>query len=276
MQKKELAVVIIVCLLLMGAILAILYSGIAFAQGDIRRQDNINTGKPAPYGYCKDILFLDDFDNGLFQWELQGYPSPALDLNRGTPAPSFDNKGDDLYDNYALSRTRFDYAEGLIITFDMFLNDALPLGCWVDGMVRIPRTEGGSGAAVQVSHRVIGEACYGNPPEERGQTYRDFGITNQSGGYEWFTEIGGNADEDLGEWHHYAIVIRPDHYVEFFVDGALRYMSKEPVNQSYQNMPLAIGSRSHPDYGPALIDSIRVYPYSESFDPVHSIKTGDG
>jgi hypothetical protein len=152
----------------------------------------------------------------------------------------------------------------------MFLNDSLPEACWVDGLLRIPRTSGGSGAAVQVSHRVIGEECYGNTPEERGHAYRDFGITNQSGGYEWFTEIGGDSDEDLGEWHHYAIVIRPDHYVEFFVDGKFRYRTREPMNQGYQNMPLAIGSRSHPDFGPALIDSIGVYPYDESFDPAIS------
>jgi len=152
----------------------------------------------------------------------------------------------------------------------MFLNDPLPEGCWVDDLVRIPRTTGGSGAAVQISHRVIGEGCWANPPEERNHSYRDFGITNQSGGYEWFTEIGGDADEDLGEWHHYAIVIRPDHYVDFYVDGSLRYHSQEPVNQSYQGMPLATGSRSHPAYGPALIDSIRVYRYDESFTPAIS------
>ncbi len=216
------------------------------------------------------LIFREDFENGLSGWELIGYPRPGIDPDRGTPAPSFDNHGDDLYDNMAISRTAFNYSEGLIITFDMFLNDSLAEGCWVDGLVRIPRTEGGSGAAVQISHRVIGGACWDNPPEERMHGVRDFGITNSSGGYEWFTEIGGDADEDLGEWHHYAIVILPDHHVEFYVDGTLRYRTKDIMNQSYQDLPLAIGSRSHHVYGPALIDSIRVHRYEEYSDTIFS------
>ncbi len=269
MREKEVVVIIGVCLLIMGVVLAILYSGVLFASADSGTLETLNPGEPARNESGEEILFREDFDRGLSLWELQGSPQPAIDVSQGTPAPSFDNRGDDLYDNMAVSRPVFSYSGGLIIAFDMFLNDSLPDACWVDGLVRIPRTTGGSGAAVQISHRVIGEACYGNPPEERGHAYRDFGITNTSGGYEWFTEIGGDADEDLGEWHHYDIVILPDHYVEFFVDGTLRYRTREPMNQSYQDMPLAIGSRSHPDYGPALIDSIRVYPYSESFDPSH-------
>lgn len=270
MQKNEVVVIIAVCLLIMGAVLSLLYSGLPFASGDSGWPENVNAGEPARDGSREEILFLEDFDNGLSGWELQGYPLPAIDMSSGTPAPSFDNRGDDLYDNMAVSRALFTYPDGLIITFDMFLSESLPEACWVDGLLRIPRTSGGSGAAVQVSHRVIGEACYGNPPEERGHAYRDFGITNRSGGYEWYTEVGGDSDEDLGEWHHYAIVIRPDHYVDFYVDGSLRYHSREPMNQSYQNMPLAIGSRSHPGFGPALIDSIRVYPYHESFNPATS------
>lgn len=274
MPEKESAIIIVICLIILGGIFVFLLSTIPVVTGGgLGKTEASASGTPSCNGSCPGkAIFVEDFDSGLSQWELQGYPLPDINTNQGTPAPSFDNKGDDLFDNMATSRALFTYSDGLIIVFDMFLNDSLPEACWVDGLVRIPRTAGGSGAAVQVSHRVIGDACYGNPPEERGHAYRDFGITNQSGGYEWFTEVGGDSDEDLGEWHNYAIVIRPDHYVDFYVDGSLRYHSREPVNQSYQDMPLAIGSRSHPVYGPALIDSIRVYPYSESFDPADPSK----
>jgi hypothetical protein len=229
------------------------------------------SGQASEEGSLSDgLIFTEDFDSGLTRWELIGYPRPDIAMNQGTPAPSFDNRGDDLYDNMAVSRATFSYSEGLIIAFDMFLNDSLAEGCWVDGLVRIPRTEGGSGAAVQISHRVIGGACWDNPAEEQMHGVRDFGITNSSGGYEWYTEIGGDADEDLGEWHHYAIVIIPDHHVEFYVDGTLRYRTKDTMNQSYQDLPLAIGSRSHPVFGPALIDSIRVYRYEEYSEAIFS------
>jgi len=42
------------------------------------------------------LIFNEDFDSGLSAWELHGHPQPAIDMNRGTPAPSFNNRGDDL------------------------------------------------------------------------------------------------------------------------------------------------------------------------------------
>jgi hypothetical protein len=274
MREKEVVVIVGVCLLIMGVVLAFLYSGLPFVSDDPKRTETLSPVEPDREGPREEILFREDFDGDLSRWELHGHPPPGIDANRGTPAPSFDSRGDDLWDNWAVSRALFTYSDGLIIVFDMFLNDSLPEACWVDGVVRIAGTRGGAGAAVQVSHRIVGNACYGNPPEERNLSYRDYGITNSSGRVVWFTEVGGDSDEDLGEWHRYAIVIRPDHYADFYVDGTLRYHSREPVNQSFQNMPLAIGSRSHPDYGPALIDSIRVYPYSGSFDPAQESEYG--
>jgi hypothetical protein len=67
----------------------------------------------------------------------------------------------------------------------MYLNDSRIDGCWVDGLVRLASEEAGGGSVMQVSYRVSGEACRGNAPEERGHAYRDFGIRNESGAFEW-------------------------------------------------------------------------------------------
>jgi len=207
-----------------------------------------------------DPVYAEDFDQGLSGWTLIGNPQPVIREELGNPPPCFDNRGDDLWDNFAVSNTRFDYSDGLILQCDMYLNDSHIDGCWVDGLFRLASKEGGGGTVMQVSYRVIGEACWGNPPEERGHAYRDFGIVNDSGKFEWDTRI---VDNDLGEWHRYTVVIRPDRIVDFYVDGELAYHSVNKIAVSESRLHLAIGNRSHRDYGPALIDTIRVYSYSE-------------
>ncbi len=206
------------------------------------------------------LLYREDFDHGLSGWTLIGNPQPMIREELGNPPPCFDNRGDDLWDNFAVSTTRFDASKGLILQCDMYLNDSHIEGCWVDGLFRLAREEAGGGAVMQVSYRVIGEACWGNPEDERGYAYRDFGIVNDSGTFEWDTRI---VNEDLGEWHRYTVVIRPDRTVDFYVDGTLAYRTKEKIAVSDSGLFLVIGNRSHRDYGPALIDSIRVYSYSE-------------
>jgi len=206
------------------------------------------------------LIYFEDFDQGLSGWTLIGNPQPVIREDFGNPPPCFDSRGDDLWDNFAVSTTGFDYSDGLILQCDMYLNDSHTDGCWVDGLFRLAREEAGGGAVMQVSYRVIGEACWGNPPEERGHAYRDFGIMNESGKYEWDTRI---ADEDLGEWHRYTVVIRPDRTVDFYVDGELSHRTEQEIVPSDSGLYLVIGNRSHRIYGPALIDTIRVYSYSE-------------
>ena len=206
------------------------------------------------------LIYSEDFDQELSGWTLIGNPQPVIREELGNPPPCFDSRGDDLWDNFAVSTARFDYSDGLILQCDMYLNDSHSEGCWVDGLFRLAREEAGGGAVMQVSYRVIGEACWGNPPEERGHAYRDFGIMNESGTYEFDTRI---ADEDLGEWHRYTVVIRPDHTVDFYADGELAYRTQQEIVPSDSGLYLVIGNRSHRIFGPALIDTIRVYSYSE-------------
>jgi hypothetical protein len=206
------------------------------------------------------LIYSEDFDQGLAGWTLIGNPQPVIREDLGNPPPCFDSRGDDLWDNFAVSNAGFDYSDGLILQCDMYLNDSHIDGCWVDGLFRLAREEGGGGPVMQVSYRVIGEACWGNPPEERGHAYRDFGVMNESGKYEWHTLI---VDDDLGEWHRYTVVIRPDRTVDFYVDGEHAYRTEDKIAPSEPGIYLVVGNRSHRVYGPALIDTIRVYSYSE-------------
>jgi hypothetical protein len=208
-------------------------------------------------------VFEDTFDEGLGKWQRYGYPFPEVRSDMGNPPPSFDSRGDDLYDSYALSSERFNYTDGLILEFDMYVNDTTGEGCWVDGFFCLPRTATGADAVVEVMYRPIGPACWGNPPEQIGHGVYDWFITNESGRYEYKEIIGGPADEDLEEWHTHRIVIHPDGYVDFYRDRELMYRPVNKVSMEYSDVPLKIGARSYPDYGPALIDNVRVYSYDQ-------------
>lgn len=65
-------------------------------------------------------IFEDTFDDGLVKWQRYGYPFPEVRSDRGNPPPSFDSRGDDLYDSYALSHARFNYTNGLILECDIY------------------------------------------------------------------------------------------------------------------------------------------------------------
>jgi hypothetical protein len=113
-------------------------------------------------------IFEDTFDKGLVKWQRYGYPFPEVRSDMGNPPPSFDSRGDDLYDSYALSYARFNYTGGLILECDMYVNDTTADGCWVDGFFSLPRTDTGADAVVEILYRPIGPACWGNPPEQIG------------------------------------------------------------------------------------------------------------
>ncbi len=250
-------------LLILVILPVVLLPGISSVQ---KSEENINSTKTVLIESADNRalpIFEDTFDDGLIKWKRYGYPFPEVRSDMGNPPPSFDSRGDDLYDSYALSYTRFNYTDGLILECDMYVNDTTGEGCWVDGFFCLPRTDTGADAVVEIMYRPIGPACWGNPREQIGHGVYDWFITNESGKYEHKEMIGGPADEDLEEWHTHRIVIHPDGYVDFYRDGELMYRPVNKVSMEYSNVPLKIGTRSYPDYGPALIDNVRVYSYDQ-------------
>ena len=210
-------------------------------------------------------VFEDTFDTGLSNWSRYGYPLPEIRTDMGNPAPSYDCRGDDLYDSFAISHERFNLSGGIIYQVDMYANDTRNEGCWVDAFFRIPRHPEGADALIQIVLRPIGPACWGEAPEEIGHGVYDFFITNESDTYEHHQVIGGPADRDVGDWHRYTIVVGPDLHVEFYRDGRLLFRPQGTLSANYSAVPqpLYIGARSYPDYGPALIDNVRVYSYDQ-------------
>jgi|GEM_PF-4553512 hypothetical protein len=57
--------------------------------------------------------------------------------------------------------------------------------------------------------------------------------------------------------------MKPDRTVDFYVDRDFTYRTEHEIVPPDSGLYLVIGSRSHHGYGPALIDTIRVYSYSE-------------
>lgn len=230
------------------------------------------------------LVFEETFEN-LSQWDLVVFnsaggsdsdPAPTIRNDMGNPVPSFDNRGNSWCGNAAFSKKRFNYSNGLVIEVDLWVRDARYEGCWVTGSFGIASELPGNGYyrgdgvyidndhcdpryAVAIEYSAIGPLCWMDP-EWQGHAWRKYFIITENGGLEMYTEPkGGAADNDLGSWHTYKIKIRPDRYVEFYKDGELVYTTCAKIALNYNNMPIVIGCRSHPSYGPVLHDNVKVY-----------------
>jgi len=196
----------------------------------------------------------------LTQWYLFGNPSPSIETSLGNPSPCFNNNGDSNWHSGAYSKQTFDYSNGLVIESDLFVNDARFTGCWVStvyGIASLIPSETSFGTVVGVYYSAVGPACW-IEPERQGHGHLTYLLINESGQVESHDILGGIADTNLGSWHHYKIVIRPDRYVEFYRDGILDYTSQSRISLNYINMPIVLGERSHSSYGPALHDNVKV------------------
>ncbi len=228
------------------------------------------------------LLFEETFDT-LDNWYLVVYdsaggsasdPAPKLDLNMGNPAPSLDVNGDSWCGDGAYSKQTFDYSNGLIIEWDMYVEDKRFEGCWVGGDFglsdHLPNLSNprGDGAYVDAdrcdtSHvagvylQAVGPLCWGEDSSLTGHAYLLFSILAEDGTPETYEVVGDWADNLLGDWHKYKIYIRPDGYVEFYIDGKLRWKSTKRINMAMGKLPLLAGRRD--EYGPVRIDNVKVY-----------------
>jgi hypothetical protein len=71
-----------------------------------------------PQKDSENILFKDEFNGDLSQWDLFGLSSPYIDTSFGNPVPSYENNGFGL-NNGALSKMVFTPAPGMMFSIDI-------------------------------------------------------------------------------------------------------------------------------------------------------------
>ncbi len=207
------------------------------------------------------LLFSDGFSNTDLSenWIIFGSPLPVIDTNNGQPAPSFDNNGDSNYNSGAISKSTFDYTNGLSVSADMFVSSN-PNGCWMEGLIGIAKSFNvGStvwpGYVVRFEYRYSGSLCWADEGEKE-EGYLIMNILTENGDNEGYTVSKFN--DCLDSWHNFRFTIDKERYVSFYVDDQLIYRTENRLHPDYTNMPLLLGSRSS-QYGKVYHDNIKVY-----------------
>jgi len=165
------------------------------------------------------IIFDENFEN-LSKWYLVVYnsaggsendPAPTLDTTMGLPAPSLDENGDSWCGNGVYTKETFDYTNGLVIEFDMYvasgydwnwgwcglsdhmpnLNNPRPDGAYVDPLRCDPSFVAGI-------HFTDDGSYNRNPPSLR------FVIKTEDETGDGYT-YARDASEFQNKWNHYKI-----------------------------------------------------------------------
>lgn len=212
----------------------------------------------------------EDFATGLDAWNLVVYdsaggsaadPGPLIDSVMGLPAPSADVNGNSSCGNGMYSKEVFDYEEGMVIEWDMYvasghdwnwgfgglashlprLVDQRSDGVWVDDS----RCDTEHLAAV----RLIDDGAFGTAPPSLTLLVATAEGTNET----WADD---DATDLLDAWHHWRIAIRWDGLVDFVLDGAVLWTSTQPMDQTRGELPVLFGGRDAS--GPVRIDNVSV------------------
>ncbi len=220
-----------------------------------------------PMAYADD--FKDEF-NTLNNWYLvvfdsfggsQNDPPPVLDPSMGSGPPSLDVNGDGWCGNGAYSMETFDYAEGLIIEWDMFVGPGPNGWNWARGGLseHLPnlssqRSDGAYIDSTRCDTHFLAEiqliSSNFNPTP-----FVKVSIIREDGTGEGLVPFP-DATSLLNAWHHYTINIRTDGYVEFYLDNMLLYTTSGMIDRSRGMMPVVFGDRDLP--GPVRIDNVSV------------------
>lgn len=220
-----------------------------------------------------ELVFSEDFNKDLTEnWYLIVYNSaggsendapPQLDHDMGLPSPSLDPNGDSWCGNAIYSKQTFDYTDGLIIEFDMYVASGYDWNWGTGGLAdHLPNLENkrDDGAYIDNTRcdprylaaiKLIDDNHYNQAPP-----YLVFCVKTEDGDIETYRYLE-DATSYENEWHNYRIEILPDGYVKFYIDGSFIWKSTKKINKSYGQMPVLFGCRDVS--GPVRIDNIKVY-----------------
>jgi hypothetical protein len=217
------------------------------------------------------IIFQETFDN-LDNWYLVVYnsaggsendPAPKLDTSMGNPPPSLDINGDSWCGDGAYSKMTFDYTNGLAIEFDMSVASGYDWNWGRAGLsdhmpnLNNKRPDGAYVAPLRCDPSFVAYVSFtddGN--DNRRPPSLHFGIRAEDGKGDGYT-YSSDATDFENKWHNYKISIRPDGYVEFYMNGTLIWTSTKKIDKTLGSMPLILGSRDA--YGPVRIDNVKVF-----------------
>ncbi|MBN2587180.1 MAG: hypothetical protein JXR55_07795 [Candidatus Fermentibacteraceae bacterium] len=203
-----------------------------------------------------ETLLSEDFSEGLeLNWRLFGDPTPMLCDTMGLPPPSFDNNGDELYNNGAVSRKKWDCSEGLTLECDMFVTSN-ERGAWISGMLGFDYSsddqgiEGANPADIYLAYSYCGEADWATP-HMQGRLNAVFTNPDGSKDNEYYIHL----NDFLDSWHRFRIVIESDMTVSFYVDSILFHSTELSLPPEACSLNVVLGLRSN-EWGRVFHDNL--------------------
>jgi len=199
-----------------------------------------------------DTLLAETWDAGIDpkRWEVVGEPSPTVTPGAGPGgAGAFLSNGDDSWPSGVLSVAEFDVADGLTFEFSAWFR--LTGGHWQElEAALVPRAAAVMAGERTVKRRVASWWVTGPSPHYATGVYScgpDAGTI--------FRE-GVSSDHLEGRWRRFALQVRPDGYVECYLDGERVAVLEIPEATRAERLSVYLGGRTNKTriyHGPVLV-----------------------
>jgi len=227
---------------------------------------------PSPYAE-----FSEDFSEGLDNWYLVVYNSaggsdndspPVIDNSMGLSSPSLDVNGDGWCGNGVYSKETFNYTNGLIIEWDMYVASGYDWNWGSGGLSNhLPNltNQRNDGAYIDNDRcdtdHLAGIKLMDDGAYNARQPSLSMFIKAEDGTTDSYVE--DDAEYLENDWHHYKIHIKPDGYVEFYIDDEQKWVSTKRIDESIGELPILVGDRDA--NGPVRVDNVTVESESLSY-----------
>ncbi len=192
--------------------------------------------------YCEDFEEIEELpsDDWGVHTLYNPYIEPAIDPTQGNPDHCYvpggagDGQNTEIYAKYYTA----DYSRGFRMTCDFYLSDTLTH--YNDLWMGLPRERILNGDNIDYAVFMTLNAAADN---------RNVGgyIGSENAGHQDSFVIPGGFDP--GVWYQAEIRIRPDQYVEFYLNGDLLYTTVTKIDPAYNNAPPVLGGfNTYPVY----------------------------
>ena len=207
-----------------------------------------------------EILYEEDFQSGVISedWLFYGDPVSNINLDRGNPAPSFNNNGDSMGSSGIKTCMLYPIEEGIILEADIFIS-CHPRGTWVGidiGFFNTLDTEDVTQMDMMPNQSLLfqidysGELAWMCPHLETV-----LGFFHKLQEIQMHTII--HANKYLNKWNKIKIEFS-ENQCNFFINDTLQSSFAGVIPDSLTKVGVFIGGRAT-SWGTALVDNLVVY-----------------
>ncbi len=206
-----------------------------------------------------EILYQENFQANRISedWVFYGDPISRLSLEKGNPAPSFNNNGDSMGSSGIKSLFSFPLNDGICLQADVFIT-CHPRGTWVGIDVGFYNINSDLGTTNQ--DMMPTQYVYFNLSYDGELAWHCPHIETTLGLHSKLPKrnlIIIHQNQYLGSWLKCTLELFPNES-SFFIEDSLIFTLETSIPDSVTNMGIFIGGRAT-SWGTALVDNLIVY-----------------